>query len=330
MTTPATHTSLVYVFEGDSIRRLPLDEVKLSQPDEAIRWIHFAGDVERSREWLVQNSSLDAMHIEALCSPLTRPRVIVDGDKNLLLTLRTSRTTDHSPLEFMSLRVWVGQHLLISLSLQPSELIADFVGHLHYQRTSVASTEQLLLELGLYLSREFTEQVHLLEQQVNRLETDWEENDGIDIDQLMAARRRVSRMNRHLRPQQDALDQTEEAITERELPKALKKRYRDGWREVVNRVRRDLEALAEMNERVRILSDTLDQASNERITRTMYLLSIVATFFLPLTFLTGLLGMNVEGIPLYDHPRAFWIVCVFMAVIATFQWLMFRRWHWLR
>lgn len=95
-------------------------------------------------------------------------------------------------------------------------------------------------------------------------------------------------------------------------------------------MRRDLEALAEMNERVRILSDTLDQASNERITRIMYLLSIVATFFLPLTFLTGLLGMNVEGIPLHDHPWAFWVVCGLMAVIAMFQWLMFRRWHWLR
>lgn len=326
----AAHTALVLLFEADSIRRIPLREVNLSRPTEGIRWLHFSGNVERSREWLQHNSPLDSNQIEALCSPLTRPRIVVDSEQNLLLTLRTARTTDAAPLDFMSLRVWVGPRQLISVSLKPSEIVSDFVSYLHHQRKSVVSTEQLILELSLYVTLELTEQVHILEQQVNHLETDWEESGRVDIDQLVAAKRRVSRLNRHLRPQLDALEQTEKVVAERELPKAMKKRYRDGWREVTNRMRRDLEALAEMGERVRILSDTLDQASNERITRTMYLLSIVATFFLPLTFITGLLGMNVAGIPLSEQPWAFWFVCGFMLMIATFQWLMFRRWHWLR
>src|SRR5690606_24320203 len=116
----------------------------------------------------------------------------------------------------------------------------------HHQRKSVVSTEQLILELSLYVTLELTEQVHILEQQVNHLETDWEESGRVDIDQLVAAKRRVSRLNRHLRPQLDALEQTEKVVAERELPKAMKKRYRGGWREVTNRMRRDLEALAEM------------------------------------------------------------------------------------
>lgn len=329
MDTPA-HASLVLVFEADSIRRVPLREVNLSRPTEGIRWLHFSGDVERSRNWLQHNSPLDSTQIDALCMPLTRPRLIVDSEQNLLLTFRTARTTDQEPLEFMSLRVWVGPRQLISLSLKPTELVADFVSHLHHQRKSVVSTEQLLLELAHYLSREFTEQVHLLEQVLNRLEAEWEDSGELGFDQLVAARRKVSRMNRYLRPQLDALEQTEKVMAERELPKAMKKRYRDGWREVVNRVRRDLEALVEMDERLRILSDTLDQASNERITRIMFLLSIVATFFLPLTFLTGLLGMNVAGIPMSEHPWAFWFVCGLMLVMAALQWLMFRRWRWLR
>lgn len=326
----AAYSALVLIFEADSIRRVPLRDVNLSQPSEGIRWLHFAGDVDRSREWLQHNSPLDSTQVEALCSPLTRPRLVVDSEQNLMLTLRTARTTDMAPLEFMSLRVWMGTRQLISLSLKPSDIIADFISHLHHQRKSVVSPEQLLLELSQYASQEFTEQVHLLEQQVNRLESEWEENERVDIDQLVTAKRRVSRLNRHLRPQLDALEQTEKVVSERELPKVMKKRYRDGWREVTNRVRRDLEALAEMGERVRILSDTLDQASNERINRTMYLLSIVATFFLPLTFITGLLGMNVAGIPLSERPWAFWFVCGLMMIIAAFQWLMFRRWHWLR
>jgi zinc transporter len=59
------------------------------------------------------------------------------------------------------------------------------------------------------------------------------------------------------------------------------------------------------------------------------MLTIVAGIFLPLTFLTGLLGINVGGIPGMDDPWAFWrvvAIClmVFVALIVTF-----RRLRWL-
>jgi len=43
----------------------------------------------------------------------------------------------------------------------------------------------------------------------------------------------------------------------------------------------------------------------------------VATVFLPLTFLTGLLGINVAGIPGDHDPGAFWLVCGVLSVLAA-------------
>jgi Mg2+ and Co2+ transporter CorA len=40
----------------------------------------------------------------------------------------------------------------------------------------------------------------------------------------------------------------------------------------------------------------------------MLLLSVVAAIFLPLSLLTGLLGINVDGIPGAGQPWAFWAV----------------------
>jgi zinc transporter len=59
-------------------------------------------------------------------------------------------------------------------------------------------------------------------------------------------------------------------------------------------------------------------------------LSIVALIFLPLTFITGLLGMNVAGIPHADHPLAFWAVVGFCVVIALVISAYFARKHWLK
>jgi zinc transporter len=57
----------------------------------------------------------------------------------------------------------------------------------------------------------------------------------------------------------------------------------------------------------------------------MYVLSVVAAVFLPLTFVTGLLGMNVGGLPGLESPLGFAGSIVIM-VVAAAGLLMFFRW----
>jgi zinc transporter len=56
--------------------------------------------------------------------------------------------------------------------------------------------------------------------------------------------------------------------------------------------------------------------------------SIIASIFLPLSFLTGLLGINVLGIPGADDPRAFLIFCGILVAIMATQILVFRKLRW--
>lgn len=50
--------------------------------------------------------------------------------------------------------------------------------------------------------------------------------------------------------------------------------------------------------------------------------------FLPLSFLTGLLGINVGGIPGSDYSAAFAIVVALMVLVGVGQWLFFRWRKW--
>jgi len=61
--------------------------------------------------------------------------------------------------------------------------------------------------------------------------------------------------------------------------------------------------------------------------RSLYI-AIVAFIFLPLTFITGLLGMNVEGIPYAHSPWAFWGVVAFCILVglAVLGWFGMRNW----
>ena len=54
----------------------------------------------------------------------------------------------------------------------------------------------------------------------------------------------------------------------------------------------------------------------------MYLSTLVATVIMPLAFITGLLGINVGGIPGANNPWSFVIVCVLLLVFGAVEvWL---------
>ncbi|MCV5688453.1 hypothetical protein OFN32_30075, partial [Escherichia coli] len=51
----------------------------------------------------------------------------------------------------------------------------------------------------------------------------------------------------------------------------------------------------------------------------------VATIFLPTSFLTGLLGINIGGMPGVESSMAFTWFCIALIVIFGLEWLLFKR-----
>jgi zinc transporter len=60
----------------------------------------------------------------------------------------------------------------------------------------------------------------------------------------------------------------------------------------------------------------------------MYVLSIVAAMFLPLGFLTGLLGINLGGIPGAESPFGFLAFSLLMFLILGLQLWFFTKKRW--
>ncbi len=70
-------------------------------------------------------------------------------------------------------------------------------------------------------------------------------------------------------------------------------------------------------DRVRVLTDREHILAVDDLSTSMYRLSWIATIFLPLTFVTGLLGINVGGIPFANEAFGFWFVCGALILIAA-------------
>jgi len=98
--------------------------------------------------------------------------------------------------------------------------------------------------------------------------------------------------------------------------------------EQANRLTLILEDLDLVRERAMVAQEEfLGIVAHEQNAR-MLVLSIVAAIFLPLSFLTGLMGMNVAGLPGMENEWAFWILVSSMLFIAGVILMLFRIKKW--
>ena len=144
------------------------------------------------------------------------------------------------------------------------------------------------------------------------------------LKRISTIRRNCLGLKRHMAPQHEALEQIS-----RDAPFWFEEHDRREIAETIDRLRRYLDDIDVSKESAVVLMDELRTralASNERAT---YMLTIVAGIFLPLGFLTGLLGINVGGMPGVNDGHAFWwvtgiclaIIAVLMAIFKRLKWL---------
>jgi zinc transporter len=182
----------------------------------------------------------------------------------------------------------------------------------------------LITSLTEHLIERMSHVILDLDDAIDKLEAD--EADCADkamLAEISRVRRECLALKRYMSPQHEALENIA-----RDAPAWFEDHDRREIAESIDRLRRFVEDLDIATESALVLQDDVRARLLERNARTQSQLAVVATIFLPLTFLSGLLGMNVDGIPDAHDPHAFWEVVAICAVIAGAQLLLFRRLRW--
>ena len=78
-----------------------------------------------------------------------------------------------------------------------------------------------------------------------------------------------------------------------------------------------------------ILETMLDKQQNELMNKRLNLLTIWSTIFLPLSFYTGVWGMNFDDIPLITGDHGFWIFVALTIITIVGMWRYFKKNKWL-
>ena len=325
-TMPREERGLVHAFVLDglggarAVDRRQLQELQLAEQESL--WVHWDRSHPQTQDWLRRDSGLSEFACDLLLEENTRPRMLPLPEHELLLFLRgVNLNPGAEPEDMVSLRIFADARRVISLRLRPvratEALIADLAAG-----NGPKSASEVILSLAHYLTDKVENLVTELSEQVDEQEemVDAEQRLVPDHARLLQMRRRAASLRRFLAPQRDIYAQ----LTRHQLPWFLDDDT-DYWNELNNRLTRYLEELELSRERVSLVLEAENRRMDQRMNRTMYRFGIIAGVFLPLTFLTGLLGINVGGIPGAQSPYGFAIICVLMVAVALGQWWLLRR-----
>ncbi|MGK0190175.1 MAG: zinc transporter [Verrucomicrobiales bacterium] len=292
-------------------------------PDLGKLWLHFDLTSALTREWLSQHSGLDRLAVESLLTVESRPRVTRLGNGALMAFRGVNLNEDAAADDMIGIRVWLDEHRVISTERRNLRSVGDVAASLE-TGDGPASTSQLITELSRRLVTRMSDTVDNLEELIADLEVQTlNENSRETRFALANLRRQLIALRRYLAPQREALASLI----------ALKFSWindddRLSLRETSDRLIRHLEDLDAIRERAAVTQEELQNRLAEQQNVRMYVLSIVAAIFLPLGFLTGLLGINVGGIPGAESSASFWVFVIFLLLVVALQVVFFRSRKW--
>jgi zinc transporter len=306
-----------------SIPRTELDGLQL-EPHESV-WLHWDRSHPQTQTWLRSASGLSQFVCDLMLEENTRPRLLALPENELLLFLRgVNLNPGAEPEDMVSVRIFAAAQRVISLRLRSLRATDELIASLNEGKGPKTASELLL-----YLAQFLTDKVQAVVSELTELVDDMEER--IDADErylpehgnMVHIRRRAAGLRRFLAPQREIYAQ----LTRSKMPWFVEDDA-DYWNELNNSLTRYLEELELTRERVGLVLEAEDRRLSERMNRTMYRFGIITGIFLPMSFLTGLLGINVGGIPGSENPYGFLFACLLMLVVAIGQMWLFKRLRW--
>jgi zinc transporter len=292
-----------------------------SRAEGEFLWLHFNLAHTGALPWMTQHAGLSGEFFQMLGDGLHSTRI--ERTENALIAVINDVHFDFSfePSDISTLWINVARHLVITARQKPLRSVDKLREQVKAGgplRSTVELLEHLLraqADVLVDIVRSVTERVDRIEDELLASRLDRKRAS------LGALRRLLVRLQRLLAPEPAALFRLLQhppgwiaELDAQELRQSS---------EEFSVVLRDMTTL---QERIKLLQEEIAAQVNEDNNRSLFVLTIVTVLALPINIIAGLLGMNVGGVPLAEHPHGFWIVVlIVLSFTAIAGWIAFRK-----
>lgn len=295
---------------------------------ETVTWIHIEG-IHKTEiiEEIGEHFGVNSLVLEDLMSPTQLPKIEVYEDYVFIIV----KNLDYNPTSLSVFReqigLIIGENFVVSLEESPGELFTSLQNRLRNAQGRIRQMRSDYLAYAL-IDVIVDHYFIVLEQFSTAIQEVEEESISNPTSEVLgkinALRKECLLLRRPLLPFRDVIDE----VLDGEI-RLLGKETHPYFRDVRDHLIQVIHTLETLRSTVSGLFDTYTSAVSHRMNEVMKVLTIVATFFIPLTFIAGIYGMNFKSMPELESPWGYPAVLLVMMGIGLAMFIYFKLKKWL-
>lgn len=306
-----------------------MDEVKFKNQ----RWINLASPKKEDLEALAKRYKFHELDIEDCLQETQRPK-IDEYDRYLFIVLHFPiYSKRHHRFDSKQLNVFIGENYLITIhdgTLPAIDQIFEACNKSIKEKKAYfgTGTGYLLYEILYSLFSSIFPITDKIQITLRRIEDDiFEASHPKDqLFDIMVVKKNIITLRKIILPQRSVV-----ASLEHKQKPFLSEDLVIYFDDIVDKIEKLWNILETHKEVIESLEDTNESLLSHNINSTMRTLTVFSATMLPLTFLTGLFGMNVklpfiEAMSDIDH---FWNILIVMFVVIATMFVVFKWKKWL-
>jgi magnesium transporter len=292
-----------------------------------LRWIHIPVVNDANIDYLSETFNFHPLDLEDCQSKVQRPKIdIYDNYRFLILhfpyfdkAIKFVKTKEVKIFWGPDYVITLGTHWVIRTLFAKTKEDADI------NIDELPNTSDVLLYSILQsLLSESLKLLSMIEHSLERINREmFDKRAERTIENISVTRKNLVLLNTAFKPQLRLFQKFESGVIEGFTPG-----LEDYWGNILDSLQKMWDSIEDYQELIQGLSLTFDSLQANKTNEIMKVLTVFSTVLMPLTFLTGLFGMNVS-LPAQENPFSFVFLIVAMLLIIIALLIYFKRRRWI-
>jgi magnesium transporter len=317
-------------YTENEIEELQIDDIQLCEfykKKDSVTWISVTGIHESERvEKICNIFHIHPLIQEDILNTQQRTKIEEFG-QYLFVTFKNlfySETT--KTIETEQISVVLGNNFLLSFQETETNLFMDIIHRIH---TSKGKIREKKADYLLYkILDTAVDQYFVLIDKIGDMVEDIEEEtmyypNSKTTFKIQSVKKNLMVLNKHILPMREALNKIESGSTE-----LIDQKNINYFRDVYDHTYQAYDTIENHRSLLTDLMNIYFTTTSNKLNQVMKVLTIISTIFMPLSFLTGVFGMNFKYFPYLNHPYAYYGFWVIVIVIFIGMMIYFKRKKW--
>ncbi len=306
------------------------DVLNLKETD-VISWINVNGlNNLKEIEQLGAHYNIHPLTLEDIVNTTHRPKI--DEFENYLFVickmLYFSNNEEEDALKYEQVSIVVGQNSVLTFQEADGDVFNDLRERMKNEKGRIrnnGSDYLMYAILDAIVDHYFTvieaigDRIEELEVRIFESDSDNNKTPG----QIQALKQEILKIRRSIYPFREVINRLEKKEYDFINPKT-----HSYFRDLYDNILQVSESVDLSREMVWNLMDMHMSIISNKMNEVMKVLTIMATIFIPLTFLAGIYGMNFDNIPELHYKYSYYVLWGVMVVIFIFMLIYFKRKKW--